>query len=140
MSFMVGDFKTKEYKTIYDEKELSSAVFDTIQYYHRRNEELLAENKTLLADAKAIADKKLHNEIKSLREDLKMSYGHFSSQKEKDAYIKFVKEHIHDRETSRANGGKVPYLIPNHTGIGTILKVKCQICGEEKDITDTEVW
>ena len=47
---------------------------------------------------------------------------------------------MHDRMYSKINGGKSPYLIPNNTGIGTILHVKCQICGEEEDITDMEVW
>ena len=55
-------------------------------------------------------------------------------------YNKFVNEHLIEREEHKCNGGRAPYIIPNHTGIGTIFKVKCPICGEEKDITDSEAW
>ena len=37
------------------------------------------------------------------------------------------------------NGNKFVYTIIE-TGIGPIIKVKCPICGEEEDITDSESW
>lgn len=87
-----------------------------------------------------MADETLKSQIASLKERLSFSYGEFSSQKEKDAYDDFTERHMHQRMTLRAQGGKAPYLIPTGTGIGTILYVKCPICGEEENITDMEVW
>lgn len=26
------------------------------------------------------------------------------------------------------------------TGIGTVIKIKCPVCGEEQDITDYDCW
>lgn len=37
------------------------------------------------------------------------------------------------------NGSRFIYDIQG-TGIGTIVKIKCPICGIEKDITDAESW
>ena len=125
---------------IYDEKELSEAVFNTIKWYKGCNEDLALRNQELHDNAEAIVRHEYEAEIAHLKERLSMSYGEFASQKEKEAYDQFEKEHMHDRCTSRYNGGRAPYLIPTGTGIGTHLEVVCPICGEKKDITDTEVW
>jgi hypothetical protein len=127
-------------KPIYDEEELSNAVLETIKYYKERYEKVAEENKRLLLKGKEAASEELKGEIKYLKHRLALSYGSFASQKEKEAYANFQERHMHDRLTSRANGGKCPYLIPNSVGIGTILHVKCPICGEEEDITDDSVW
>lgn len=37
------------------------------------------------------------------------------------------------------NGGHYVYDLEG-TGIGTIVRVKCPVCGIEEDITDYEVW
>ncbi len=127
-------------KSIYDEEELSNAVLETIKYYKERYEKIAEENKRLLLKGKEVANEELKDEIKYLKHRLALSYGSFASQKEKEAYADFQERHMHDRLTSRANGGKCPYLIPTSVGIGTILHVKCPICGEEEDITDDSVW
>ena len=138
--FHTLDTETKQYKTIYDAIELAQAVTDTIQYYQQQNQQLIEKNTKLHDDAVEIVRNEFIDKIQYLEEERKMSYGHFSSQKEKDAYHDFEKRHMHDRMTSRANGGKCPYIIPTGAGIGTILKVVCPICGEQEDITDIEVW
>lgn len=122
---------------IYDEKELSDAVFDTIKWYKDCNKEIAEHNQKLHDDAVSIVRAEYEDQIKYLKERLAMSYGEFASQKEKEAYDQFEKEHMH---ISRYHGGRVPYLIPTGTGIGTHLEVVCPICGEKKDITDTGVW
>ena len=127
-------------KPIYDEEELSNAVLETIKHYKERYKEVAEENKRLLLKGKEVANEELKGEIKYLKHRLALSYGSFASQKEKEAYADFQERHMHDRLTSRANGGKCPYLIPTSVGIGTILHVKCPICGEEEDITDDSVW
>lgn len=120
--------------------ELTDLVHNTVKYYEDRVEELQEKNKHLYADAESIVRKDYEEKIKNLNERLRLSYGEFASQKEKEAYNEFEKEHMHDRLSSKYNGGRAPYLIPTGTGIGTILKVVCPICGESKDITDSSVW
>lgn len=138
--FHVADYTSKNFTKVYNEDELANAVYDNVKYYRERAEELRQRNKELYDDAKKIVDEDLQKENEYLQQQLSMSYGHFSSQKEKDAYNNFELRHMHERLTSRAQGGKCPYLIPTGTGIGTILHVKCPICGEEEDITDMKVW
>lgn len=140
MSFNTIDTNTHHISTIYDEKELSDAVFNSIQYY--KNQAAHWKELYTLWRRRGLeqANDELKDEIQSLQDQLKLSYGEFASQAEKDAYEVFEKEHMHDRLISKYNSGRAPYLIPTGAGIGTILYVKCPICGEEKDITDTSGW
>ena len=140
MSFRVIHTDSMKSCEVFDEKELSQMVFNSIEYYKNRADRIAKDNKDLREKGLEMAEEGLKNQITRLEERLKMSYGEFASQKEKDRYEDFTKRHMHDRATSRANGGKCPYLIPTGTGIGTILHVKCPICGEEEDITDGDVW
>ncbi len=138
--FQVHDTDTNKTSQIYDEEELATAITDTIQYYKDKCEHLREENQQLIQNAQEVVKKNYEQTITNLRERLNLSYGEFASQKEKDAYNQFTIEHMHDRLSSRYNGGRAPYLIPTGGGIGTILKVVCPICGESKDITDNSVW
>ena len=138
--FHVADFTSKNITKVYNEEELSTAVFDSIKYYRERCEELTRRNKELHERALEMANDELKDKIQSLQEKLSMSYGEFSSQKEKDAYKDFERRHMHDRLTMKIQGGKCPYLIPTGTGIGTHLEVVCPICGEKENITDMSVW
>ena len=126
--------------SIYTPKEVEEIVHNSMHYYEYWEKHFREANKMLEENAKECPDIKIRIETDNLTQKIELSYGQFASKKEKEAYKQFNEEHMHNREFSRMNGGKAPYLIPNHTGIGTILRVKCQICGEEKDITDTEVW
>jgi len=125
---------------IYDGKELAEAVLNTIEWYKKDNEKLTHQNKMMHDHAKEVVKHEYEKEIKYLNERLALSYGEFASKKEKDAYDDFERRHMHDRIESKYNGGRAPYLIPTGTGIGTILHVKCPICGAEENITDTEMW
>ena len=127
-------------KTIYNADELKEHVYNTIKYYEDENNYLREKNKQLTEDAISIVKKDYEQHIEHLDRRLQLSYGEFASQKELDAYNEFVKEHMHNRKTSRCNGGRAPYIIPNYTELGCIKKVVCQICGESKDITDDSVW
>ena len=128
------------YVNIYTAKETAEHIFDTITYYEENNKYLREKNKELHDNAEAIVRKEYEKRITQLEKELQLSYGSFASQKEKEAYNEFEKEHMHNRLSSKYNGGRAPYLIPTGTGIGTILKVVCPICGESKDITDNSVW
>ena len=138
--FHVTDFTSKNITKVYNEEELSTAVYDSIKYYRERAEELQRRNEELHDNALKIVNKELTDKITALQHKLAMSYGEFASQKERDAYIDFEQRHMHDRLTKKIQSGKIPYLIPTYVGVGTDLKVVCPICGESEDITDTEVW
>lgn len=137
---MFNTYVNGEYTSIYNAKEASKHIFNTINYYEELVAELRQRNKELYNNAEEIVRKDYEDKIKSLEERLRFSYGEFATETELNEYNNFVKEHMHDRETSRYNGGRAPYLIPHYGGIGRILKVVCPICGESKDITDTENW
>ena len=130
---------TSEVK-VYDEDELSRMVFSTIKWYKEFNEQLAVKNKELHDNAEAIIRHEYEAEIAHLKERLSMSYGEFSSQKEKDAYKDFSQRHMHDRMEYKMQHSKVPYLIPHPVGVGISLEVVCPICGEKEDITDVSVW
>ena len=138
MSFY--QIKNNKFTKIYDEKELTEMILNSVQYYREQSEELQKINTQLHEHAMEIVNNELIDKIHSLETQLDLSYGQFSSQKEKDAYEEFEKEHMHERITMKIQSGKRPYLIPTYVGIGTILEVVCPICGEKKNITDTEVW
>lgn len=138
--FRTYDTETLKSSVVYSEEELSTAVKDTVNYYEteaKRYKKLYTEWKK---KGMELANDELIDQIQALTEQLRLSYGSFSSQKEKDRYLQFEQRHMHNRAESKANGGRAPYLIPTGTGIGTVLKVVCPICGESEDITDTEVW
>jgi hypothetical protein len=125
---------------VYSKEELSNAITNTIEYYQHTVDALRKTNQRLIDDADAIVEECYKKDIETLKERLRLSYGQFTSQKELDAYNDFTRRHMHDRLTSKYNGGRAPYLIPTDTGFGTHLKVVCPICGESEDITDTEAW
>lgn len=125
---------------IYEPEEIIEAVTNTVNYYKNRADKLATKNKELHDHAIEMANEELIDTIQALREQLDMSYGFFSSQKEKDAYKDFEQRHMHERLTMKSQGGKAPYLIPTGVGVGTHLEVVCPICGEKENITDTSVW
>lgn len=127
-------------KTIYNKDELTTMVHDTIEYYEEANKRIGEVNKKLKEDAEKVVRAEYEQRIARLEEKLRLSYGEFATQKEKDAYDDFEQRHMHERAAMKIQGGKCPYLIPTGTGIGTNLKVVCPICGAIEDITDLEAW
>lgn len=138
--YTVHNPHTGKITEVYSAAELSARVWDTLKYYEAEQKRLQERNKELVERADEVVKKSYEDKIKGLQHRLSLSYGEFSSDKEKEAYKNFEERHIHDRLTSKSNGGRAPYLIPTGTGFGISLKVKCPICGEEEDITDTEAW
>ena len=96
-------------------------------------------NKTREEVAAAI-ENQYAEENKLLKEQLRFSFGQFSSEKELNAWKTFVKKHESCRLQTKHDGGKMPYIIPYGTGIGQQVTAVCQVCGAREDITDTSVW
>lgn len=57
------------------------------------------------------------------------------SELEMQKCVAFKKQHYESCE----NGSTYQYEI-THTGIGTILKIKCPVCGTEEGVKDVDVW
>lgn len=57
---------------------------------------------------------------------------------EVDEYNKFIEEHKNCK-CSATIGGKISVIF-TPTGLGDAKSVKCNVCGEEKEITDVSNW
>lgn len=108
--------------------------------YVRRIKELEKENADLLKNAIAQANSRMKEELEHYRSEMQLVYGRFASKKEKHNYDVFWKKHEKCRKSAKINEGKIPYVVEEETGVGTLRTVVCPICGEKKDITDTSVW
>lgn len=133
-------YENGELKEILDAQSLVKRVADSLQYYEDRAKRCADRANKTREEVKAEIINEYKEENEQLRERIRLSWGEFASEKELEDYRAFVKEHMHNRATSKANGGAQPYIIPHYTGIGCSKKVVCQICGQAKDITDVSVW
>lgn len=62
------------------------------------------------------------------------------TRKEEELAKGFSNKHLECAKTYPTTiGGYLTYLI-TPTGIAPIVSIKCNICGEENDITDYESW
>ena len=116
------------------------AVADIVKPYKDVIDSLEKRIQRLLDNAESAKIRELEIENAHLEHLLEMSPVTFDSEKELKAYKKFCKKHEKCQLSAKANGGKVPYVVLNGTGIGTCKKVICQVCGKEHDITDISVW
>lgn len=60
------------------------------------------------------------------------------TKEEKNQFESFMRRHRHCQCTSTI-GGKFSYIL-TPTGLGTLIKIKCNVCGKERDVTDSENW
>lgn len=102
-------------------------IREYVEYLEGSNRELRNEMKNFRAE----------DEIKILEDrnrELVRNSIHILSTEEKEEYDKFCDEH-----RTKCERVYTSYVITG-TGIGTNIAVKCNICGEEKDITDYTNW
>lgn len=111
-----------------------------IKPYEEALQDLANRNRALIDNTESEKIKKLKSEISYLKKQLELSVVSLDSEKELKAYKKFCKKHEKCQLSTKANGGKVPYIVLNGTGVGTCKKVICQVCGKEQDITDISIW
>lgn len=96
---------------------------------------LIQENRKLKSIIKHYdRHKKIRDKEKEIQ-SIKMRSIKILTQKEYELDAEFRERHYQ----SCNNGGHYAYDIQG-TGIGVMVKVKCPICGEEKDITDITDW
>lgn len=116
------------------------AVAEIVKPYKDVIDSLEKRIQRLLDNAESVKIRELEIENAHLKHLLEMSPVTFDSEKELKAYKKFCKKHEKCQLSAKANGGKVPYIVLNGTGVGTCKKVICQVCGKWQDITDISVW
>ena len=140
MGVSVYDTDTSDFYEVLSAKELSDKVYKSINFYQERADKLAKVNKELMNDALSRANDQLKQENTRLKERLRLCIVELNSEKELEAYNAFEKEHERCRSFSKYFQTQLPYVIQSSSGIGMISRAKCPICGEEKDITDMEVW
>lgn len=79
-------------------------------------------------------------ENQRLKDELRLSVASLSSELELAKYNEFCKAHASCRMRSKYDGGRMPYVVQCGTGVGTVTRVYCQVCGASEDITDMSVW
>lgn len=96
---------------------------------------LIRDNKALRLQIKEFNK---DTEIQAKDKELKSVWDHalcVMSDKESKTRRKFVEQHY----KSCGNAGTYIYELSG-TGIGTVIKIKCPVCGAEEDITDYDSW
>ena len=85
-------------------------------------------------------DDRIQELTKELKHTLRNSLMNMSD-KEYEADRQFRTRHwaMHNGGKSKCDGNTYWYELSG-TGIGTCIKIKCPICGEEKDITNIDSW
>ena len=115
-------------------EELTDAIRQKFYDLENQNESLKNEIAVFNKDDKI---QELTKEIKHTLRNSLMNM----SDKEYEADRQFRTRHwaMHNGGKSKCDGNTYWYELSG-TGIGTCIKIKCPICGEEKDITDTDSW
>lgn len=134
------DNVTGDTKKIYSPNELTQMLNDTFTYYQQETVNARAQASKTHEEVAAEIQNKYVEENAQLRENLRFSYGFFSSEKELNAWRTFCERHEKCRLRTKISGGKMPYVIPYDTGVGQCVTAVCQVCGEKENITDTSVW
>ena len=126
MSFLVNNHSVEE---------LTDAIRQKFYDLENQNESLKNEIAVFNKDDKI---QELTKEIKHTLRNSLMNM----SDKEYEADRQFRTRHwaMHNGGKSKKCDGSTYWYELSGTGIGTCIKIKCPICGEEKDITDTDSW
>lgn len=126
--------------TQYTPQTFAQQVQEVMEHYQARAERAEKFAAKTKEEIKIAANELNQKEIKCLKEELNLSYGHFSFPQEMERWQQFCKKHETCRLTYKINGGKIPYIISYDTGVGFCYLAVCQVCGEKEDITYSEGW
>jgi len=119
-------------------KDIDKLLDDVKAEYHYKEQQLEEMRQTLNKWRK-------DDEIQELKEANNFIMEHSLLQmtdKELEAEKAFRKKHWEkcaEKFHSKAKGNTYVYELTG-TGIGTIIKITCPLCGETEDITDEESW
>lgn len=113
----------------------------SLEDIHREFEKTIKERDEYMEKAAEVDRSTEIAELKEQLWDLRRHALTVFSDKELAAERNFIDEHYkrHNCHLNRNLGNTWIYTI-TQTGIGVVTNIKCPICGEEQDITDTEAW
>lgn len=97
-----------------------------------------ADKKRITELEKKLADYRKDEEIAILQNRLEKVFRN-SLMNMSDAEYEANKEFKHEHWLKHSCGNTYRYELQG-TGIGTIITITCPICGESKDITDSDSW
>lgn len=124
----------------YNPQEISQLVEAALEYYQRKAQVADKYAAKTRAEIQALAKQENQDKINYLEHKLTLVYGSFNFSAEQERWHEFQRQHDSCRATYKINSGKMPYVIPYGTGIGTIFTAVCPVCGEKKDISYSEGW
>ena len=137
MKYYVG--KNGKFIRILEPQELADNVLQNLLFYKEEMEEARMIAARTQEEIAADIENKFAEENARLNQQLKFSIASVASEKELEEYNNFVSKHLICRQTL-STGGAAPIIMQHGTGIGVCTTLKCPVCLEEKDITDTSVW
>ncbi len=129
-----------EIKEICRADKLANLVKDSIHYYEEDAKAAREKAAKTKEEVAAEIVNEYAEENRRIKSKLDRAVAILASEKELEAYRKFCDEHKQCLSSSRAHWGRVPYVVQMGTGVGVCSRVVCQVCGEEQDITDMDVW
>jgi hypothetical protein len=126
--------------TQYTPQTFAQQVQEIMENYQARAERAEKFAAKTREEIKTEARRWKEEAFEQLEERDKLVYGRFDFPQEMERWKQFCDKHKACCSTFKANGGKMPYIIPYGTGIGTIYTAVCQVCGEKENITYSEGW
>ena len=111
---------------------------DCFRSIETRIEDLLCRNEYLKDTIKELENYNKNDEVEELKKELKLLKErsmYCLSEKQKQQVDKFNKEHYMKHPCKYTSS----YILTS-TGIGTVVTIKCNKCGEELDVTDYDLW
>lgn len=119
-----------------DQKDVHGALESIGAQYDR----LISENKSLREQLARFNESDAIMKQKRITEGIWRRSLLVMTDKEAEAEIAFREAHNHFNGTKIGMTSSTFQYEISGTGIGTVLKIKCPFCGEERDITDYEAW
>lgn len=115
-------------------------VHDALKNVGYEFDRLIEENKSLRERIAKFNEAEVIAEQKAIAEDIRKRSLLVMTEKESDAEIAFRNAHNHYRGLKIGMYGSTFQYEISGAGIGTVLKIRCPVCGEERDITDYDAW
>ena len=129
-----------KFELVEEPQEIADSVLKTLTYYLEKMKQYKAEAEKTREEVERDVVGEYQSENEQLCNRIRYTIAEVHSDKELESYNAFCDKHLPCRLKCKINGGAVPYIMQYGTGLGMITKLKCPVCGETTDITDTSVW
>ena len=106
----------------------------------RQYDRLDDENRSLRERIASFNESDAIKEQKEIADNIRKHSLIILTEKEVESEIRFRDAHNHHRGLKVGLFSSTFQYEITGTGVGTILKIRCPVCGEERDITDYDAW